>query len=96
MANGSTMTVFGLLTAGGARRVRATVSNGLEAERVAVPPQPIAVGGNRPTGLRFAVIALSGKRCFEQLSIVGPGGRRLWKGTPTEYGCDPSSPEAPE
>lgn len=82
------MTVFGILAPAGARKVRATVSDGLEAARVSTPLAPVAFRANRARGLRFAVIALSGRQCVERLVTEGRLGKALWQGTPAGHDCD--------
>jgi hypothetical protein len=86
-AEGSRMTVFGILAATGARRVRVTVSDGREAESVGARLRPIARRAGRAKNLRFAFIALPGRRCVERLATASGIGKALWQGTPGEHGC---------
>jgi hypothetical protein len=83
------MTIYGVLAAAGARKVRATLSNGVEVARVStsLQPVPIALTARRVMGLRFAVIALSGSHCVERLAIESAFGRALWQGPPGELDC---------
>ena len=85
------MTVFGVLAAAGTRRVRVTVSDGIEAANLSARLQPIALRASRAmgsTGLRFAVIALPGRHCVERLATESAIGRALWQGSPEEHGCE--------
>jgi hypothetical protein len=81
------MTVFGVLAATGARKVRATVSDGLGTARVSTHLDPVALRTNRAMRLRFAVIVLPGRHCIERLATEGPLGKALWQGTPSEHDC---------
>jgi hypothetical protein len=90
--DGSRMTIYGVLAAAPARRVRATLSDGVEVERVATSLQrvPVALTARRHMGLRFAVIALSGGHCVERLATESAFGGALWQGTPPELECGPA------
>jgi hypothetical protein len=83
------MTVYGVLAAAPARKVRATLSDGVELARVStsLEPVPVALAARRAMGLRFAVIALSGSQCVERLATESAFGRALWQGTPAELDC---------
>jgi hypothetical protein len=94
--DGSRMTVFGVLASAGARKVRATVSDGLEAARVNTRLEPVALRADRAMDLRFAVIALPGRHCVERLATEGVFGKALWQGTPSEHDCGYPSPVLPK
>jgi hypothetical protein len=81
------MTVYGILASAGARKVSATLSDGREAARVSARLTPVALEANRAGNLRFAVIVLPGRHCVERLAALGPSGKALWQGTPTEHAC---------
>src|SRR3954447_17622733 len=53
--DGSRMSVYGVLASAGTRKIRATLSDGLEAARVSTRLAPVALRANRAEGLRFAV-----------------------------------------
>jgi hypothetical protein len=90
-ADGSKMTVLGILAAAGTRRVRVTVSDGVGAVPVTAHLEAIALRSNRARRLRFAVIALPGRHCIERLATKSVG-RTLWRGAPTQNVC--GDPEA--
>ena len=75
------MTVFGILAAGNARRVRATVSDDPGAVHVSTRLAPVAPAADRTLGLRFAAIALPGSHCIERLATENAVGEALWRGT---------------
>jgi hypothetical protein len=81
------MTVFGILASGGTREVRATLSGGFEAARVSARLEPVSLRADRARNLRFAVIALPGRHCVERLAALGPHGKPLWQGIPTDHAC---------
>jgi hypothetical protein len=87
LGGGSRMTVFAVLAAADARKLRATVSDGFAAARVRTQLEPVALRTNRAIDLRFAVIALSGKHCIERLATEGALGKALWQGTPPKLDC---------
>jgi hypothetical protein len=81
------MTVYGVLASAGTRRVRATLDDGLEAARVSARLTPVAPEANRAGDLGFAVIVLPGRHCVERIAALGPHGKALWQGTPTDHAC---------
>jgi hypothetical protein len=85
--DGSRMTVYGILASAGTRTVRATLADGLEAARVSARLTPVALRADRAGDLRFAVIVLPGRHCVERLAAVGPHGKALWQGVPTDHAC---------
>jgi hypothetical protein len=85
--DGSRMTVYGILASAGTHKVSATLSDGLEATRVSTRLTPVALRASRAGGLRFAVIVLPGRHCVERLAALGPHGRALWQGVPTDHAC---------
>jgi hypothetical protein len=80
-ADGSRMTVFGILAPGNARKVRATVSDDPGAAHVNTRLEPVAPTADRTLGLRFAAIALPGSHCVERVATENAVGRALWRGT---------------
>jgi hypothetical protein len=88
-SDGSQMTIYGVLAGGSARKIRATLSDGIEVERVTTSLQPVRVelAARRAQGLRFAVIPLAGSHCVEGLATETAFGRSLWQGTPAELEC---------
>lgn len=85
--DGSKMTVYGILASPGTRKVRVTLAGGAEAARVSARLTPVALSPNRAGDLRFAVIVLPGRHCVERLAALGPHGRALWQGVPTDHAC---------
>jgi hypothetical protein len=81
------MTVYGVLASAGTRKIRATLSDGLKAARVSTRLTPLALKADRTGDLRFAVIVLPGQHCVERLAAVGPHGRALWQGVPSDHAC---------
>jgi hypothetical protein len=90
------MTVFGVLASAAARKVRATLSDGLEAARVSTRLAPVALRADRARDLRFAVIVLPGRHCVELLATEGVLGKALWQGTPSELDCGSPTPAFPK
>jgi hypothetical protein len=88
------MTVFGVLAAPGTRRVRVTVSDGLEAASLSARLKPISLRVGRAKDLRFALLALPGRHCVERLAIASAIGKALWQGSPGEYDCGYAEPAA--
>jgi hypothetical protein len=85
--DGSRMTVYGILASAGTRKVRATLAGGVEAAPVSARLTPVAPRASRAGDLRFAVIVLPGRHCVERLAALGPHGKALWQGTPTDHAC---------
>jgi hypothetical protein len=85
--DGSKMTVYAILASARTRKVHATLSDGLEAARVSTRLEPVALRADRARGLRFAVIVLPGRHCVERLAAIGPDGKALWQGVPTDHAC---------
>jgi hypothetical protein len=86
--DGSRMTVYGVLAAAGTRKVRATLSGGLEAARISTRLAPVALRASRAGELRFAVIVAPGRHCVEHLATESQLGKILWQGMPSEHDCD--------
>ena len=74
------MTVFGVLAAGDARKVRVTVSDDPGAVHVSTRLEPVASAAGRNLHLRFATIALPGSHCVERLATENAVGKALWRG----------------
>ena len=92
-ADGSRMTVFGVLAAGDARKVRVTVSDD--------PGRPTSAPACSPSrrrrvgthDLRFAAIALPGSHCVERLATENAVGKALWRGTTGDLCAPLPAPE---
>ena len=92
-ADGSRMTVFGILAPGNARKVRATVSDDPGAAHVNTRLEPVAPAADRTLGLRFAAIALPGSHCVERVATENAVGRALWRGTTGDLCAPLPAPE---
>jgi hypothetical protein len=81
------MTVLGVLSAGPARRVHLAFTDGAEANAPLKPLRPTAAGVAGRRGLRYAVLAVPGAHCVEQMVTRGAAGGILWDGAPEGHSC---------
>ena len=87
------MTVFGVLAAGNARKVRVTISDDPGAVHVSTRLEPVAPAADRTLDLRFAAIALPGSHCVERLATENAVGKALWRGTTGDLCAPLPAPE---